>query len=64
MEKRLCVKHLYGNWKKKYLGLELKEVMWSAARATTVVAWERAMLRMKGLNEAAWKEMKDIPTQH
>ncbi|KAI5397952.1 hypothetical protein KIW84_063676 [Lathyrus oleraceus] len=64
VEKRLCVKHLYGNWKKKYLGLELKEVMWSAARATTVVAWERAMLRMKGLNEAAWKEMKDIPTQH
>ncbi|XP_058784528.1 uncharacterized protein LOC131659338 [Vicia villosa] len=64
VEQRLCVKHLYGNWKKKYPGLELKEVMWSAARATTVATWERAMLRMKRLNEAAWKEMKDIPAQY
>ncbi|XP_058733914.1 uncharacterized protein LOC131605589 [Vicia villosa] len=64
VEQRLCVKHLYGNWKKKYPGLELKEIMWSAARATTVAAWERAMLRMKSLNKAAWKEMNDIPAQH
>lgn len=27
MEQILRVKHLYGNWKKKHLGLELKEVM-------------------------------------
>ncbi|KAI5387868.1 hypothetical protein KIW84_073819 [Lathyrus oleraceus] len=26
VEQRLCVKHLYGIWKKKYPGLELKEV--------------------------------------
>ncbi|XP_058783183.1 uncharacterized protein LOC131657842 [Vicia villosa] len=36
VEQRLCVKHLYGNWKKKHSGLELKEVMWAAARATTI----------------------------
>ncbi|XP_050919328.1 uncharacterized protein LOC127136857 [Lathyrus oleraceus] len=27
VESRLCVKHLYGNWKKKHPGLELKEVL-------------------------------------
>ncbi|XP_058776681.1 uncharacterized protein LOC131651009 [Vicia villosa] len=64
VEQRLCVKHLYGNWKKKYPGLELKEIMWSATRATTVAAWERAMLRMKSLNKDAWKEMKDISAQY
>jgi len=43
VEHRLCVKHLYANFKKRYPGLDLKEVFWMAARATTVPAWERAM---------------------
>ncbi|GAU28892.1 hypothetical protein TSUD_293440 [Trifolium subterraneum] len=43
VEQRLCVKHLYGNWSKKYPGLELKQVFWMAARATIVPTWERAM---------------------
>ncbi|KAI5395136.1 hypothetical protein KIW84_061653 [Lathyrus oleraceus] len=36
VEQHLCVKHLYGNWKKKYLSMELKESIWSAARAITI----------------------------
>ncbi|XP_058722358.1 uncharacterized protein LOC131594286 [Vicia villosa] len=60
VEQHICVKHLYGNWKKKNPGLEFKEVMWSAARATTVPSWERAMLNMKGMKETAWKEMVDV----
>ncbi|KAK2383489.1 hypothetical protein QL285_070935 [Trifolium repens] len=61
VEQRLCVKHLYANWKKKYPGLELNEVFWMAARATTIPAWERAMNRLKAMNEKAWKDMKDVP---
>jgi hypothetical protein len=61
VEQRLCVKHLYANWKKKYPGLELKEVFWMAARATTIPTWERAMNRLKAMNEKAWKDMKDVP---
>ncbi|XP_058742388.1 uncharacterized protein LOC131614867 [Vicia villosa] len=64
VEQRICVKHLYGNWKKKNPGLEFKEVMWSAARATTVPSWERAMLKMKGMKETAWKEMVDVPATY
>lgn len=64
VEQCLCVKNLYGNWKKKYHGLELKQVMWSALRDTPVAGWNREMLRMKNLNEVAWKEMNDIPAQH
>ncbi|XP_058753081.1 uncharacterized protein LOC131626266 [Vicia villosa] len=64
VEQCLCVKHLYGNWKKKYPGLELKEVLWSAARATTITSWERAMLKMKTMNLAAWNDRKDTPAQH
>ncbi|XP_058725212.1 uncharacterized protein LOC131596548 [Vicia villosa] len=64
VEQRICVKHLYGNWKKKNPGLEFKEVMWSAARATTVPSWERAMLKMKGMKETVWKEMVDVPATY
>ncbi|MCH79818.1 defensin/CCP-like protein [Trifolium medium] len=63
-KQRLCVKHLYGNWRKKYPGIELKESLWMAARATTVPAWERAMQRMKALNEKAWKYMMDVPSAY
>ncbi|KAI5405852.1 hypothetical protein KIW84_052569 [Lathyrus oleraceus] len=64
VESRLCVKHLYGNWKKKHPGLELKEVLWAAARATTIPTWERVMLRMKEMKEDAWKDMLDVLTCH
>jgi hypothetical protein len=63
VEQRLCVKHLYGNWRKKHPGIELKQVLWMAARATTIPAWERAMQRMKSLNENAWKDMMAIPAK-
>ena len=43
-EHRLCVKHLYGNWKKKYPGAHMKELMRMVARATTTLDWEKAML--------------------
>lgn len=62
VEQRLCAKHLYGNQKKKYPELELKEVMWSAKTVTIIPAREMTIPRMKNLNEIAWKEIMDIPT--
>ncbi|XP_058765411.1 uncharacterized protein LOC131638892 [Vicia villosa] len=41
VEHRLCVKHLYGNWRKKYPGIIMKEALWRAARATTIPGWQR-----------------------
>ncbi|KAI5433596.1 hypothetical protein KIW84_020761 [Lathyrus oleraceus] len=52
--------YLYGNWKNKFPEMDLKETMWSATRDTTIQTWEMTMLKMKTLNEDAWKEMKDI----
>ena len=49
--------HLYANFKKRYPGLALKEVFWMAARVTTVSAWERAVNRMKLINDKAWEYM-------
>jgi hypothetical protein len=61
LEHRLCVKHLYGNWRKKYPCEQMKQSLWIAARATTVPEWEKAMENMKKLNEESWKDMSQIP---
>ncbi|PNY10913.1 hypothetical protein L195_g007507 [Trifolium pratense] len=60
VEHRLCVKHLYGNWRKKYPGDELKKALWAAARSTTIPEFTRAMDNLKKLTEAAWKDMCDL----
>ncbi|XP_058784099.1 uncharacterized protein LOC131658866 [Vicia villosa] len=60
----MCVKHLYGNWKKKHSGLVLKQAMWAAARATCVPMFHRAMEKLKLLKPDAWKDMADIPAKY
>jgi hypothetical protein len=44
---RLCVKHMYGYWRKKCPGEQMKQSLWIAARATTVPEWEKAMENIK-----------------
>ncbi|XP_057418799.1 uncharacterized protein LOC130713008 [Lotus japonicus] len=61
VDHRFCVKHLYGNWRKKYPGQEMKGALWSAARANTMSHWEKTMDKLKELNEEAWNDMKQIP---
>lgn len=61
MDNRLCGKHLYGNWKKKYPGDIMKDALWRAARATTIPEFTSAMEKLKRLNEQVWKDMMDIP---
>jgi hypothetical protein len=61
VEHRFCVNHLYANWKKNHPGAEMKEILWLAARATTVPDWQRAMQRMKDLDEKAWTDIMKHP---
>ena len=62
-EQRLCVKHLYGKWKNKHTGLDLKQTMWAAARATSIPLWTRSMEKLKLQKEEAWKDMNEIPAK-
>eukprot|EP00256_Glycine_max_P068192 XP_025982787.1 uncharacterized protein LOC102664952 isoform X1 [Glycine max] len=60
VEHLLCVKHLYGNWKNKYPGAHMKELMWMAGQATTIPNWEKAMLQIKNYDEEAWKDLQKL----
>ena len=57
VEHRLCVKHLYGTWRKKYPEAHMKELMWMASQAITVPDWEKAMNQIKAYDANAWKDL-------
>lgn len=61
VEQRLCVKHMYNNFRKKFPGKMLKEFKWKVAKSTYSQAWEREMKRMRVVNEDAFKHMLSTP---
>ena len=64
VEHRICVKHIYNNFKLNFKGLELKAALWSCAVATTTREFEKRMQDMKELDKEAWEYLIDIqPTQ-
>lgn len=44
---RFCVRHLYNNFKGNFKGLVLKDILWKAPRATSILAFRNAMEEMK-----------------
>src|ERR1044072_7954294 len=61
VEHRICVKHLYGNFRKKYPGQDMKQALWRASRGSTLPVFTKAMEVMKSVNEAAYTEMNALP---
>ncbi|XP_021802017.1 uncharacterized protein LOC110746108, partial [Prunus avium] len=60
-EHRMCVQHLYNNFRATHLGLPLKHMLWAAARATTIPWWEAEMDKMKEEDLEAWKWLVQRP---
>ncbi|KAG8372575.1 hypothetical protein BUALT_Bualt12G0080300 [Buddleja alternifolia] len=63
-EHRLCIMHLYKNLKANHKGLVLKNILWSAARSTRVVDFERAMTKMKERDNAAYDWLVQRAPKH
>jgi len=55
------MRHLYENFRKKFLGKILKRLMWRTAYYTHPQAWEKVMLEIKEVNEDAFKHLIVIP---
>lgn len=62
-EHRFYLRHLYSNYRKKFRGKELKDLMWRAASATTVWEHNHHMKTLEGLDKEAHKWLKDIPAE-
>ncbi|XP_014506267.1 uncharacterized protein LOC106766018 [Vigna radiata var. radiata] len=64
VEHRLCLRHLYNNFKKKFGGeLVIRDLMMGAAKATYHKEWEKKMGELKNLNVDAFNWLMDIPTK-
>nr|GEU51507.1 hypothetical protein [Tanacetum cinerariifolium] len=61
---RFCLKHIHENMKKRWRGEAYKDLLWRAARATTVQHTQKAIENMKKFNEEAFNWLNQIPPQH
>ncbi|XP_017434428.1 uncharacterized protein LOC108341245 [Vigna angularis] len=61
VDQRFCVRHLYSNFRKKFLGEDLKRLMWRAATTTYPQLWEAEMRKIKEINVDAFKYLIAIP---
>ncbi|KAH7834888.1 hypothetical protein Vadar_020699 [Vaccinium darrowii] len=59
---RFCVRHLYNNFKQDFKGLVLKDILWKAARASTVQSFNRAMGEMKDIDVKAYEWLIQRPS--
>ena len=64
VEQIFCVRHLYNNFRKKFPGKKLKELMWRAAKATFENAFDGAMTEIKDISQGAYDCLKLIPAKH
>jgi hypothetical protein len=64
VEHRLCLRHLYANYKKKFGGgTRIRDLMMGAAKATYFQAWEAKMAELKIANIKAWEWLVKIDTK-
>ncbi|XP_017416399.2 uncharacterized protein LOC108327178 [Vigna angularis] len=64
VEHKLCLRHLYNNYKKKFGGgLLIRDLMMGAAKATYYKEWEKKMGELKNLNVDAFNWLMGIPTK-
>ncbi|XP_017423618.1 uncharacterized protein LOC108332827 [Vigna angularis] len=63
-DQRFCMRHLYANFGKRFLGQMLRSLMWRAATSTYPQAWEKEMLNIKEVNIEAYKYLIVIPPRY
>ncbi|XP_017441060.1 uncharacterized protein LOC108346492 [Vigna angularis] len=63
-EHKFCMRHLYANFRKRFSGQTLKNLMWKTATSTYPQAWEREMLSIKEVNVDAYKYLIAIPPRY
>lgn len=53
VEQRFCVRHLYSNFRKRFAGKALKDLIWKAAKASYPQLWEKTMREIRTINPEA-----------
>jgi len=63
-EHRLCLRHLYANFKNFFGGgIAIRDLMMVVAKATYYIAWEQKMQELKAIDLRAWEWLMQHPTK-
>lgn len=55
---RMCARHVYTNWKKKYGGAVFEDLFWGAADAYYIARFEKKMEELKKISVPAYDDLK------
>ncbi|RYR13381.1 hypothetical protein Ahy_B04g070407 isoform A [Arachis hypogaea] len=64
VDNRFCVRYLYSNFRKRFPGLQLKQLMWKCSKATHWKDWERYMAELKAVNQEDFQYQNAIPPKY
>ncbi|GJZ37895.1 hypothetical protein Tco_0584086 [Tanacetum coccineum] len=56
-EHRQCTRHIYANFKKKFRGMQFKNLFWAAANSTTKQHFEDKMKELKAISNDAYNHL-------
>ncbi|KAB2622315.1 hypothetical protein D8674_024497 [Pyrus ussuriensis x Pyrus communis] len=59
-----CLRHLCNNFKKKHIGLALKQTLWDAARSTSIPWWQAIMEKLTNKDLEAYKWLNTKPANN
>ncbi|KAK8954634.1 hypothetical protein KSP39_PZI002501 [Platanthera zijinensis] len=63
-EHRFCLRHMYNNFKQKFRGIQLKDLLWRAASATRIVDFNYEMEKLKACDKNAYDWVKERHERH
>ena len=58
-EHRQCARHIYANFRKKFIGVEYRNLFWKAARATYPSRFERIMGQIQSVSKEAYTHLME-----
>ncbi|XP_071731309.1 uncharacterized protein [Rutidosis leptorrhynchoides] len=58
-EHRQCARHIYDNFRKKFSGVEFRNMFWAASKASYPVLFDTTMEKIKDANPNAFKQLNE-----
>ena len=63
-EHRLCVRHVYANLRKKWKGVQYRDMFWKLAKSSNEVDYAKYVKEIKELDLTAWKFLEKKDPKH
>ncbi|KAK8697358.1 hypothetical protein V6N13_113509 [Hibiscus sabdariffa] len=63
-EYRMCARHLYANWQKRWKGMNRKLCFWNCVRSTYIEEFDDNLQKLEKLGPTSTEDLLQIPVQH